>query len=128
MRRMRLGDSGVWLSLARAGEPTMEPGEGWIWFRQSFPLFVIGFLAMALVNSLGGLRWLSGVIGHDVGSILRETSRAMILVALAGVGLSTRLQAMRRTGWKPFAIGFAVAALTSGASLLLIHFLGPASG
>ena len=52
----------------------------------------------------------------------------MILVALAGVGLSTRLQAMRRTGWKPFLIGFAVAALTSVASLLLIHFLGPASG
>ena len=119
---------GVGLAYARAVAATKAPGDGWARFQQSFPLFVIGFLAMALVNSLGGLRWLSGVIGHDVGSILRETSRAMILVALAGVGLSTRLQAMRRTGWKPFAIGFAVAALTSGASLLLIHFLGPASG
>jgi hypothetical protein len=35
---------------------------------------------------------------------------------------------MRQTGWKPFLVGFAVAAVTSGASLLLIHLLGPAAG
>ena len=119
---------GVGIAYARAGAATQAPGDGRARFQQSFPMFVLGFLGMALLNSLGRLRWLSGVVRHDVGAILRETSRAMILVALAGVGLSTRLQAMRRTGWKPFLIGFAVAALTSGASLLLIRFLGPASG
>jgi uncharacterized membrane protein YadS len=51
----------------------------------------------------------------------------LILVALAAVGLSTRLASMRETGLKPFLIGLAVAALTSGASLLLIRLLGPAS-
>lgn len=119
---------GVGIAYSRAGAETGAPGTPRARWIQSFPLFVVGFLAMALLNTLGGIRWLSTVAGHDVGSILRETSKAMILVALAGVGLSTRLQAMRRTGWKPFLIGFVVAALTSGASLLLIHFLGPASG
>jgi len=117
---------GVGIAYARTGDATHAPGDGWARFRQSFPLFVLGFLAMALLNSLGWLRWLSVAVGHDLGAILRETSRAMILVALAGVGLSTRLEAMRRTGVKPLLIGFAVAAITSGASLLLIHFLGPA--
>jgi len=117
---------GVGIAYARTGDATSAPGDGWARFRQSFPLFVLGFLAMALLNSVGGVRWLSGAVGHDLGAILRETSRAMILVALAGVGLSTRLEAMRRTGVKPLLIGFAVAAITSGASLLLIHFIGPA--
>jgi uncharacterized integral membrane protein (TIGR00698 family) len=118
---------GIGFAYARAG---VETGVDSILTRikQSFPIFVVGFLAMALLNSVGAIGRLSGVIGHDLGAILRETSRAMILVALAGVGLSTRLQAMRQTGWKPFLVGFAVAAFTSCASLLLIHFLGPAAG
>jgi len=49
-------------------------------------------------------------------------------VALAGVGLSTRLSAMRRTGVKPFLVGLATAVVVSGTSLVLIHFLGPAGG
>src|SRR6185295_14949853 len=110
---------GVGIAYARVGAATHAPGDAWARFRLSFPLFVLGFLAMALINSVGGIRWLSGVVGLDVGSILREASRAMILVALAGVGLSTKIQAMRQTGWKPFLVGLVVAAITSGASLLL---------
>jgi uncharacterized membrane protein YadS len=123
---------GVGFAYARAGAETSAEASAATGvltrIKQSFPIFVLGFLAMALLNSVGAIGRLSGVIGHDLGAILRETSRAMILVALAGVGLSTRLQAMRRTGWKPFLVGFAVAAVTSGASLLLIHLLGPAAG
>lgn len=95
--------------------------------KQSIPLFVIGFLIMALLNSLGVFQWLSGRAPVDVGKLLREAARALILVALAGVGLSTRISAMRHTGFKPFLVGLAVALATSGASLLLIHLLGPAS-
>jgi uncharacterized integral membrane protein (TIGR00698 family) len=96
--------------------------------RQSIPLFVIGFLLMAALHSVGLFRWLSGRIHADLDKIFGEAARAMILVALAGVGLSTRIAAMRRTGLKPFVLGFVVALATSGASLLLIRFLGPASG
>ena len=48
-------------------------------------------------------------------------------LTLAGVGLSTRIEAMRRTGAKPFWIGFAAAIVTSATSLLLIRLFGPAS-
>jgi uncharacterized integral membrane protein (TIGR00698 family) len=96
--------------------------------KQSVPLFVLGFLAMAALNSFGVFHWLSERLHVDVGKLLKEASRAMILVALAGVGLSTRIDAMRRTGLKPFLVGLVVALTTSAASLLLIRLLGPASG
>ena len=95
--------------------------------RQSIPLFVIGFLVMAWLNTIGVFRHLSHYVGGDLAKTLQDTARVLILVALAGVGLSTRLEAMRRTGAKPFWIGLVTAVVTSGTSLLLIRLLGPAS-
>ena len=100
----------------------------WVRLKQSFPLFVLGFLAMALLNTFGVFTSLSIQTHAKIGAILNEIARAMILVALAGVGLSTRIEAMRKTGIKPFLIGFTVAVATSGVSLLLIRLLGPARG
>ena len=117
----------IGIAYARAGEEVGTGGGAWRRVKQSFPLFVVGFLAMALLNTVGFFVWLSAQVHADVPKILLEASRALILVALAGVGLSTRLESMRRTGLKPFLIGLAVAALTSGASLLLIRLFGPAS-
>lgn len=119
---------GVGLAYARAGEETGAKATIGRRLKDSVPLFVLGFLGMALLNTVGALAWFSRSAGFDVTAFLRETSRAMILVALAGVGLSTRVDAMRRTGFKPFLIGLVVAVLVSGASLLLIRILGPASG
>jgi len=100
----------------------------WVRLKQSFPLFVVGFLLMALLNTFGVFTSLSIQTHAKVGSILNEIAKAMILVALAGVGLSTRIEAMRKTGIRPFLIGFTVAVATSGVSLLLIRLLGPAKG
>jgi uncharacterized integral membrane protein (TIGR00698 family) len=94
--------------------------------RQSVPAFVLGFLAMAVLNTLGLFGRLSEWTGSDVGAILQSAARWLILFALAGVGLGTRLAAMRRTGLRPFYVGLATAACTSLASYLLILLLGPA--
>jgi uncharacterized integral membrane protein (TIGR00698 family) len=101
------------------------------WFRQlkgSVPLFVIGFLLMAIINTLGGFAWFSSALGRNVGADLVAASRFLILVALAGVGLGTNVAAMRRTGMRPFLLGFTTAVLGSVVSLLLIRLLGPAGG
>jgi len=95
---------------------------------ESIPLFVVGFLAMAIVNSLGGITWASRVLGRDVSLDLVHASRFLILVALAGVGLGTNVAAMRRTGARPFILGLTTAVLCSLVSLGLIRFLGPAGG
>jgi uncharacterized membrane protein YadS len=105
------------------------PSIGWAKrLQQSLPLFVVGFLALALVNTLGGIRALSAAAGTDVTVWLQYAAKFLILVALAGVGLSTRFAAMRKTGMKPFYVGLATATATATASLLLIRWFGPAAG
>lgn len=104
---------GMGLLYAREGEARKATRRLWI------PAFVLGFLALALLNSIG-------LIGPRVSEAARDSSKLLVLVALAGVGLSTRLSAMRSTGVKPFLVGLATAVVVSGTSLVLIHFLGPA--
>src|SRR5439155_314869 len=77
---------------------------------QSIPVFVIGFLVVALLNTVGAIAWLGGLLHRDLAHDLQVASRFLILVALSGVGLSTRLSAMRRIGATPFLVGLATAA------------------
>ena len=95
---------------------------------QSIPLFVIGFLVVALLNTVGVFAWLGARLHRDIALDLQLISRFLILVALSGVGLSTRLSAMRRIGATPFLVGLATAATTAIASYFLILWLGPAGG
>lgn len=94
--------------------------------QQSFPAFLIGFLILVLLNTVGVFSWISGLAGFDVGSGLGNLSGWTMLGALAGVGLSTNLGLIRKTGIKPLFVGIAVTASVAIASLLLIDLLGPA--
>jgi uncharacterized integral membrane protein (TIGR00698 family) len=96
--------------------------------KQSLPLFVLGFLAMALVNTFGLFDDAGAALGVDLHKALKTAAAFMILVALSGVGLGTRLASLRKIGLRPFYIGLATATTTSLASLLLIRLLGPAGG
>jgi len=89
--------------------------------------FLIGFLVLVLLNTVGVFNWISGLAGFDVGSGLGSLSGWTMLGALAGVGLSTNLGLIRKTGIKPLFVGIAVTASVAVASLLLIDLLGPAS-
>lgn len=77
---------------------------------RAVPLFVLGFVALALLRTVG-------VIDAPLAALLDEAARACILVALAGVGLSTRLGQMRSIGPAPFYAGLAAATLLAAVSL-----------
>ena len=95
--------------------------------------FVLGFLALSLVRT-GGVA--AGVLPQNVDKpgalqsaavmlkFADEMARFCILMALAGVGLGTNLQSMRKTGFKPFVVGLCVAAGLAVVSLGLILFAG----
>src|SRR6266542_2964164 len=83
---------------------------------KAFPLFVLGFLAMALLRT-------AGVIDPSGARILDEAAKACILIALAGVGLSTRVGLLRAIGPAPFFLGLGAAALLAVLSLLAITTL-----
>src|SRR5438093_1328506 len=98
------------------------------WIALSRPGFVLRFLLAAFLNTLGAIAWAGSISGRDLSHDLQVASRFLILVALSGVGLSTRVSAMKRIGATPFLVGFATAATTALASYLLIRWLGPAGG
>ena len=98
----------------------------WSMLRRSIPGFVFGFLALALLNSLGVLEWLSARMQRRIDADLHALAKFLTLVALAGVGLATRLSLLRQTGLRPVLLGLATAVAVSVGSLLLIRLFGPA--
>ena len=84
---------------------------------RAFPLFVLGFLFMASLRS-------TGVIERALAAPIDEVAKASILVALAGVGLSTRLGPLRSIGPRPFYVGFGTAVVMACLSLAAIAGLG----
>jgi uncharacterized integral membrane protein (TIGR00698 family) len=99
-------------------------------WHQVVPLFVLGFLAMAAVRSLGDLgarpflvldkgQWARFLEAADV------ASGWCLATAMAGVGLGTGLAKLRVLGWRPLCVGLAAAALVGGVSFGLIILLAP---
>jgi uncharacterized integral membrane protein (TIGR00698 family) len=100
-----------------------------------FPLFVLGFLAMAIVRSVGDAGAAGGGLAFNALSsgawarltkLLGETWAAAALgTAMAGVGLTTDLRSLAKLGARPFYVGAASAALVAGLALLLAALVGP---
>lgn len=87
-----------------------EPGS------PDFPLFLLGFLALFTLNSLGWLpAWLR--------EALVAGSQACLLLTMAALGMRTRVGDLFAQGWQPFAhLALLSAALLLATSLLLILF------
>jgi len=95
------------------------------------PGFVLGFLAMALIRTMGVA---VGILPQSVSnpgdlqvaaSFLKsvdDVSKFLILMALTGVGLNTNLASLRRLGLKPLLVGTCVALLLAVLSLVLILY------
>jgi uncharacterized integral membrane protein (TIGR00698 family) len=108
---------------------------GRVELRKLFPLFVLGFLAMAIARSIGDAALMSGSKAwgiwdaagwKGVAKTVGETWGAAALgTAMAGVGLSTNLKALRRLGPRPFAVGALSALLVAALALALAAIVGP---
>jgi uncharacterized integral membrane protein (TIGR00698 family) len=66
---------------------------------QKFPKFVLGFLLVSLLATIG-------FFTKDQNTALANLSRWAFLLTFAGVGLRTNFREMRRQGLRPFAVGF----------------------
>lgn len=85
--------------------------------RKAFPLFLVGFLALALVRT-------ANLVDPERLADIDVVTRACFVVALAGFGLQTRLGQIRTMGPRPFLLGFGTAGLLGAGSLALILVLG----
>jgi uncharacterized integral membrane protein (TIGR00698 family) len=109
--------------------------DGRMEIRKYFPLFVLGFLAMAVARSVGDAGVVRG--GHAFGvwdapawkqltRTLGETwATAALGTAMAAVGLTTNLRSLRVLGARPLYLGAISAAVVAGLALLLAAVVGP---
>ena len=100
-----------------------------------FPVFVLGFLGMALLNTAGLLPQItahipassvltSGDRHINTASFLEQISKICIVISMAGVGLETKFAAMRQTGLKPFVASLLAVLVVAAMVLGLIRFWG----
>jgi uncharacterized integral membrane protein (TIGR00698 family) len=102
-------------------------------FVKLLPLFVVGFVAMAVIRSIGDAAlnagtnafWLwddaawAGIVGF-----VKTWAGNLLVVALAGVGLSTDFRSFRGLGLKPFLVGLCAALIVGVVSFVAISLLG----
>ena len=95
-----------------------------------FPTFILGFIAMAVIRSLGdyfvldkglwdAVRW------NNLCYIVKHWSGYFLAVAMAGVGLGTDIGKLRQLGAKPFYVGLFAALSVGIVSVILIKILAP---
>ncbi len=97
------------------------------------PWFVLGFLALSLVRTLGVA---AGVLPQDTSNpgnlqfaaaglkFFDDVAQFAILTALASVGLGTNIASLRTIGVKPFIMGLSVATTLAVVSITLILAFG----
>ncbi len=98
-----------------------------------FPLFILGFLLMAALRSVGdgGLRAGSAAFGIwsnqewvTIYQAIKQFSVYLLAIAMASVGLCTSFRTMRGLGIRPFYVGFIAATLVGVAAAIMVFALG----
>ena len=92
-------------------------------FTKLLPQFVIGFLMLAVIRSLGDALW-AGQSWTDVVSFTKTWAVNLLVVALAGVGLTTSFKILKGLGIKPFLVGLGAALIVGVVSFVAISLLG----
>jgi len=102
-------------------------------FSQLFPLFILGFLATAVLRTIGDAFLNSGAAAYGIwnaaGWKALHTATAnwasnFLVVALASVGLTTRYSILKGLGIKPLLVGLFAALMVGFLSWLAILLLG----
>jgi uncharacterized integral membrane protein (TIGR00698 family) len=110
---------GLWYmkkKLARPGSLTQKTK-----YSKAIPLFLFGFLGFAVIRTIGdGTNLVSTSQWRWLVQQVNELGKFLVLIAMAGIGLNTRLNTLRRIGPKPFFVGLVASVLLALISLLLI--------
>lgn len=84
-----------------------------------FPWFILGFLAMSGLTSLG-------LIPAGFAAFLKNASKFLMVAALAAIGLNTDFKALCRSGAKPMLHGFIVSLLVVLVAIAVEYAIGVA--
>ena len=101
----------------RKKEAAASGGAVQIKWKSIFPWFILGFLAMAVLSSVG-------VIPAAAAAALKKVSKFLMVTALAAVGLNTSFAEMKKSGAAPMVHGFLISALVVLVALAVEYFMG----
>ena len=102
-------------------------------FLKLLPLFVLGFLTIAVIRSIGDAMLITGgnALGlwdaeswHDIYTFVKTWAGYFLVIALAGVGLNTNFRTFKVLGIKPFLVGLGAALVVGIVSYIAISLLG----
>lgn len=82
-----------------------------------FPWFILAFVAMAIINSLG-------FIPITVSTSMKSISKFLMVSALAAIGMNTDIREMKKSGINPMVHGFTISALVVIVSITVQYFMG----
>jgi uncharacterized integral membrane protein (TIGR00698 family) len=125
----------IGLGYARQKAGSGTPGTGKrLNYLHLIPTFVVGFLAMALLKTLGLLPELTFHVTpvlfrasdhhFSLAELAEQVSKICITISMAAVGLETRFASMKQTGLRPFVASLAAVIVVAGLILALIKFNG----
>ena len=81
------------------------------------PWFIGGFLLLAVLNS-------TGCIPVAVSGVIKNTSKFLMVTALAAIGLSTSITDFKKAGLKPMFYGITIDTLVTLTALVVIRCMG----
>lgn len=86
-------------------------------FSSLFPWFILGFLALAFINSLG-------FISPSLSLVLKELSKFLMVASLGAIGLNTSFKEIYQSGAAPMLHGFIISALVVIVAIGVEYFMG----
>ena len=102
----------------RGGATAIGAKAAFLWDR--FPKFVLGFLAISLLATVGAF-------SRSQSTDLANLSRWTFLFSFAGIGLRTKFRVLSNQGWRPLIVGVvgecAIAVLTLALVLVVAQWL-----
>lgn len=81
------------------------------------PYFILGFLIMVGLNSIG-------LISENISDKLKVISKFLMIAALAAIGLNTKYGDMKKAGINPMVHGFIISLLVVIVAIVVIYFMG----
>lgn len=82
-----------------------------------FPWFILGFIGLAAINSLG-------FIPQNVSDLAKDVSKFLMVAALGAIGLNTSFKDMKKSGIAPMLHGFIISALVVVVAICVEWFMG----
>lgn len=86
-------------------------------FSKPFPWFILGFLAMVLLNS-------TGIVAPSLASGAKDLSKFLMVMALSAIGLNTDLEKMVKSGIRPMVFGCLLSVLVAAVALGAEYMMG----